>query len=82
MNQPKFRKIAHALTYVLLVVVILVVVQAIGSPQRDAVKELNYSEVLQLIEDDKLAYVMMSGDRKSTRLNSSHIATSRMPSSA
>ena len=62
MNQPKFRKIAHALTYVLLVVVILVVVQAIGSPQRDAVKELNYSEVLQLIEDDKLAYVMMSGN--------------------
>ena len=62
MNQPKFIKIAHALTYVLLVVVILVVVQAIGSPQRDAVKELNYSEVLQLIEDDKLAYVMMSGN--------------------
>ena len=62
MNQPKFRKIIHALTYVLLVVVILVVVQAIGSPQRDIVKELNYSEVLELIEEDKLAYVMTSGN--------------------
>ena len=62
MNQPKFRKIAQVLTYVLLVVVILVVVQAIGSPQRDTIKELNYSEVLELIEQDKLAYVMTSGN--------------------
>ena len=48
--------------YVLLVVVILVAVQAIGSPTRDIVKELNYSEVLELVENDKLAYVMTSGN--------------------
>ncbi|MBO4297731.1 MAG: hypothetical protein J5602_00255, partial [Clostridia bacterium] len=62
MNQPKFRRIIQVLMYVLLVVVILVAVQAIGSPTRDIVKELNYSEVLELVENDKLAYVMTSGN--------------------
>ena len=35
-------------------------------------------------DDDKLAGIRekINADRKSTRLNSSHIATSRMPSSA
>ena len=52
----------QVLMYVLLVVVILVAVQAIGSPTRDVVKELSYSELLSLVENDQLAYVMTSGN--------------------
>ena len=33
-------------------------------------------------EDDAVRYAMMLEDRKSTRLNSSHVSESRMPSSA
>ena len=62
MNQPKFRKIVQILMYVLLVVIILAAVQAIGSPTRDIVKELNYSELLKMVENDQLAYVMTSGN--------------------
>ena len=38
-------------------------------------------EVRELMEDDELELDTI-GDRKSTRLNSSHITRSRMPSSA
>jgi len=48
--------------YVLLVVVILIAVRAIGSPTRDTIRELNYSELLDLVENDQLAYVMTSGN--------------------
>ena len=37
---------------------------------------------LDLVEGEVLALVGESGDRKSTRLNSSHMSESRMPSSA
>ena len=38
--------------------------------------------VAKMMEEDKLTFTPTDIDRKSTRLNSSHIATSRMPSSA
>ena len=37
---------------------------------------------LHLILEDMIAYAIANGDRKSTRLNSSHWNKSRMPSSA
>ena len=51
---------------------------SVGSAQR-------MKEVAKLITDGEQKIVVlsaMSGDRKSTRLNSSHVRTSRMPSSA
>ena len=62
MNQPKFRRIIQILTYVALVIVVLIAARAIGSPTRDTIKELNYSELLSLVENDQLAYVMTSGN--------------------
>ena len=49
------------------------------------VNQPSYSILNRWIEDDKLDSLALSegfGDRKSTRLNSSHIPLSRMPSSA
>ena len=63
MNQSKFRRfIQGPLLYILLVVVVLIVVQMIGTPQRDVIQELNYTELLKLIEEDKLAYAQTSGN--------------------
>ena len=42
----------------------------------------NFGEAWRLAEGKELGDKIMSIDRKSTRLNSSHAATSRMPSSA
>ena len=47
----------------------------------DAEMQTTYPAVINGIQDVEIR-PKMSGDRKSTRLNSSHIATSRMPSSA
>ena len=53
----------------------------------DEIRPYEPEEMKQAFEDllnDRQFNVLMKGfaDRKSTRLNSSHIATSRMPSSA
>ena len=45
----------------------------------------SYREFLEKVQaagPGAVAFVYLSGDRKSTRLNSSHVALSRMPSSA
>ena len=63
MNRKKLsRYLQGPLMYALLVVIILVVVQMLGSPAKDTVRELNYSEVLELVENDQLAYVMTTGN--------------------
>ena len=54
------------------------VIQAILSPG----EYFGWAEVTYLVRDDILYCRLPSGDRKSTRLNSSHIPLSRMPSSA
>ena len=41
-----------------------------------------YKELLRQIEQNHVAGIVVQTDRKSTRLNSSHIQKSRMPSSA
>ena len=48
--------------YVLLVVLILSVVRMFGSGERDEIQELNYTEVLEMIEADELERVMTSGN--------------------
>ena len=50
------------LMYVLLVVLILSVVRMFGSGERDEIQELNYTEVLEMIEADELERVMTSGN--------------------
>ena len=62
MNQSKFKRFAQGpLLYILLVIVVLIVVQMIGAPQRDVIQELNYTELLKLIQEDRLAYAQTSG---------------------
>ena len=50
----------------------------------DAMRHLNKVEYLRFFETARIAYIteLVPSDRKSTRLNSSHIQKSRMPSSA
>ncbi len=49
------------LMYVLLIVLILSVVRMFGAGPRDEVKEPNYTELLQMVKDEKLEHVMTSG---------------------
>ena len=53
--------------------------QATATPAAAAPAALNW---LSGADETTLGYVQNKGDRKSTRLNSSHIPLSRMPSSA
>jgi len=50
------------LMYIVLVVCILSIVRMFGSGPRDVVSELNYTEVLKLVEHDELEHVMTSGN--------------------
>ena len=52
MNQPKYRKFAHVFLYILVALVILVSAQLLGTPRRDTIKELTYSELLDYVEND------------------------------
>ncbi len=63
MNRNKFlRYLQGPLMYVLLVAFVLFLVRVIGSGPRDAVQELSYTEMLKLVEEDKLEHVMTSGN--------------------
>ena len=48
------------LMYLVLVMIILLVVQMFGSGPRDQIQKLNYTEVLKMIEEDKIEHVMTS----------------------
>ncbi len=50
------------LMYIVLVVSILSIVRMFGSGPRDVVSELNYTEVLKLVEKGELEHVMTSGN--------------------
>ena len=57
------------------------VTDALGSPVAGAKVHLVNTPNVSAITDRNGVFVL-NGDRKSTRLNSSHVALSRMPSSA
>ena len=75
----------HALKLSVMIVVCLSLTQQMPAPTRNV--RVNYKETmlkngLRVITVEDHTAPVVSTDRKSTRLNSSHIQKSRMPSSA
>ena len=77
MNRGKLRKILTGpLIYVLLVLLVLGIVQMFGTNARDEVKQVTYTELLQMIEDDQIANIMTQENRLIARTVDSKIPES------
>ena len=63
MNRKFSKYLQGPLAWVLLLVVILVLVQIFGGTPQTQVQSLDYSEVLDLIEQDKISNIMITGNR-------------------
>ncbi len=63
-NMPKRpnRIVKTLVIYAVLIGIIMLIVQMLGTPNYDLVKELNYTELLRYVEEEELMYVMTSGD--------------------
>ncbi len=79
MKPKKFNRLPQLLIYAALIVVILVAVQMLGSPVRDQVRNVNYSEALDMVEKDELEFVMTTGNNLVAATRDSGIAASEFP---
>ena len=79
MKPKKFNRLPQLLIYAALIVVILVAVQMLGTPVRDRVNSVSYSELLDMVEKDELAYVMTTGNNLVAATRDSGISASEFP---
>ena len=79
MKPKKFNRLPQLLIYVALIIMILFAVQMLGSPVRDQVRSVNYSEILDMVENDELEYVMTTGSNLVAATRDSGIAASEFP---
>ncbi len=75
MNQNKWKKYLQGplLMYVVLVIVIMFMVNALGTTPRDTVTEINYSQLLNMIEKDQISHIMLAGNTLVARSTTSKI---------
>ncbi|MDY2870966.1 MAG: ATP-dependent zinc metalloprotease FtsH [Eubacteriales bacterium] len=79
MKPKKFNRLPQLLIYAALIIVILVAVQMLGTPVRDRVNSVSYSELLDMVEKDELAYVMTTGNNLVAATRDSGISASEFP---
>ena len=79
MKPKKFNRLPQVLIYLALIVVILIAVQMLGTPVRDRVNSVSYSELLDMVEKDELAYVMTTGNNLVAATRDSGISASEFP---
>ncbi len=73
MNRKFSKFLQGPLAWVLLLVVILVLVQVFGGTPQNQVQTLDYSQVLGLIQEDKISNVMITGNKLVARTVDSKI---------
>ncbi len=80
MNQKKWMHYLRGpIIYVLIIVLAITMSQIFGAGPRDTIQNLNYTQLLKFVEEDKLEFVMTTGDTLLASTKDSGIPESQFP---